>query len=136
MSRIDEPRNVDHDDVAQRESDEDCCLNRVVPVFEWRVDGKQHEEDKVEDPVESVEKKLGEYSLLKSRIKPFLEHDNLIRFEVFHVDAFEKLLLARTQLSDMREDLSMQKVLVAVERIIGCLECLVMEPMDPREVVN
>jgi hypothetical protein len=53
MSGIDEPCDVDHDDVTQRESNKNCSLNRIIPVFERCVDWKEHEEDEVEDPVES-----------------------------------------------------------------------------------
>lgn len=79
MRRVDEPRDVDDDDVAERESNEKSCLNGVVPVLERGVDGKQYEYDEIENPVESL-----------------LEHHDSVIFYVFHVDSFEKLFLART----------------------------------------
>lgn len=53
VGRVDEPRDIQDDDVAQGEGDEEGGLNRVVPVLEGRIDRQQHEKDQVEDPIKS-----------------------------------------------------------------------------------
>lgn len=67
---------------------------------------------------------------------PFLEHHKSVFLNVFHVDRFKKFFLSRAQLPNMSEDLSMQEILVAIERIIGCLERLMVEPMNAHPIVD
>lgn len=58
VGRVDHPRDIDDDNVAQREGHEEGGLHRVVPVLERCVDGQQNEEDQVEDPVEPVDREI------------------------------------------------------------------------------
>lgn len=53
MRCADQPSDVDNDDVAQREGDEDCGLNGVVPILERRIDWQQNKQHEIENPVES-----------------------------------------------------------------------------------
>lgn len=55
---VHQPRDVDHDDVAQGEGHEEGRLHRVVPVLEGRVNRQQDEAHEVEDPVEPLGKRV------------------------------------------------------------------------------
>lgn len=42
---VDQPRNVDHDDVAQGKCNENSRLHGVIPILERCVDWKQNKDD-------------------------------------------------------------------------------------------
>lgn len=69
------------------------------------------------------------YSLL-------LEHDHLVLLNVRHVDLLQQLLLLHAQLAELGQHLGVQEVLVAVVRVVGGLECLVVQPVAANPFVN
>lgn len=108
VSRVDQPCNVQHQQVTQRKCNKDRSLHGITPVFQRGVDWQQDEQDRVEQPVETL-----------------LEHDNFVGLEIAHVDLFEQFLLSRAELADVGKHLSMQEVLVTVVWIIRGAEFLV-----------
>lgn len=134
---IDKPSDVYHDNVAQRKGYKNSCLNGIVPVLERCVDRKQNEQHEIKNPIKSMKKSLNNCNRNDNKCHwPLLKHHKSIFLNVFHVDRFKKFLLSRTQLPNVREDLSMEEIFIAVERIIGRLECLMVEPMNAHPVVD
>lgn len=137
MSGVYKPSDVNDDNIAQWESNKDCSLDRVIPVLKRSIDRKQHEQNEVKNPIKSKERRsLSRCQTWWVMIWPLLEHDDSIFLNVLHVHRIQQLLLAWTQLPNMWENLSVEEIFVAIERIIWFLEFLMVKPVNLNPVVN
>lgn len=70
------------------------------------------------------------------RFLPLLEHDNGVKLQVLDVNMLEQLPLVGTQITDLRKYLGVKELFVAVVRIVGRFECLMMQSMQLDPIVN
>lgn len=106
VRRVDQPRNIDDDDVAQGEGDEYGRLHGVIPILKRCIDWQQYKDDQVQNPVKSVGITISVRNAIGSGMKTF--------FGTW-----------RSRLLPCPSFLCLQEAFPAVDSASGCVQTLV-----------